>query len=70
MVGIYTYFPALIGCLSRKIAKETPPLLRIAIWVKTVKCSYPKLTVGANFLECDSNPLVSWSYPYFINIDG
>ena len=61
VVGKYKCFPALLGCLYKEIAVETHPLLRIAVWAKTAKYSYPKLAVGAKFSRIILTPWLSSS---------
>ena len=53
-VGQATYFTALVGCLLKDIAVETPHLLWITVWMKSAPCLYP----GTKFHAYKPNPLV------------
>ena len=59
MLGQDIYYPALIGCLSKEIAVETPYLLWITIWAKSAKSNYSRLADGTEFGTHDPNPLVN-----------
>ena len=61
VVGKYKCFTALLGCLYKEIAVETHLLLRIAVWAKTAKYSYPKSAVGAKFSRIILTPWLSSS---------